>query len=164
MIRQVALLLGGNRGEVERTFEGVCTELEQRVGQIQSKSECLRSEAWGFSSERFSNQAVVVATELEAEELLDTVQLIEEHWGRDREAEREEKVVSGARYTARTIDIDIIFYGDQVIDTPRLRVPHPLMSEREFVLEPLSQIAPHWCHPILGESVEQMLKKRKKNE
>lgn len=151
-------------GDVERTFEGVRSELEQRIGTIQRVSECLRSEAWGFSSEEFINQAVVISTEMEAEALLDTVQLIEEHWGREREAERIKKEESGERYTARTIDIDIIFYGDQIVNTPRLSVPHPLMSEREFVLAPLAQVAPHWRHPLREQSVEQMLKQLQDNE
>lgn len=156
-MRQVVLLLGGNLGDVEQTFAAVRIDLGQRVGEIKAMSTLLSTEAWGFESAPFGNQAVILETELGAEELLEELQSIEERWGRDRARERETKESEGVRYTARTIDIDIIFYGDSIIETPRLTVPHLLMAEREFVLEPIAQIAPRWVHPQSGKSVVQML-------
>ncbi len=158
-MRGVVLLLGGNLGDVAHTFEGVKRDLEREVGSVVRCSEQLRSEAWGFDSMPFLNEAVEVETRLEPLELLKTTQRIEERWGRAREEEREKKSESGERYCSRMIDIDIIFYGQEVIQTEPLTVPHPLMAQRRFVLEPLSQIVPHFVHPILGLSVVEMLKR-----
>ncbi len=153
----VVLLLGGNLGEMEQTFARVREDLESEVGQIVQLSSVVRSESWGFKADDFLNQAVEVETSMEAEELLDAVQRIEKRWGRERVAEASQKAESGERYTSRSIDVDIIFYGDQAISTERLTVPHPLLEQREFVLEPLAQIAPQRRHAITGRSVEQML-------
>ncbi len=152
----VLLLLGGNLGSVEQTFMGVRGDLEREAGEILRSSEILRSAAWGFQADDFLNQAVELTTELGAEELLDVTQGIEERWGRDREAEAEAKRLGDERYCSRSIDIDIIFYGDAIIESERLTIPHPLMAEREFVLEPLVQIAPNFINPINRLSVEQM--------
>ncbi len=153
----VVLLLGGNLGNVAQTFEGVKHDLEREVGAIVSCSEQLKSDAWGFEAATFLNEAVVVETKLEPVELLDATQRIEERWGRARAVEQETKSESGERYCSRMIDIDIIFYGQEVLQSERLTVPHPLMGERRFVLEPLSQIVPNFVHPLVGLSVAEML-------
>ncbi|MFI3316148.1 MAG: 2-amino-4-hydroxy-6-hydroxymethyldihydropteridine diphosphokinase [Rikenellaceae bacterium] len=157
----VVLLLGGNRGAVDQTFAGVVEDLRVMVGEVEQVSEILRSAAWGFQADDFLNQAVILSTALTAEQLLDATQSIERKWGRVREDEQKEKAVSGEIYASRAIDIDIIFYGQSVTSSDRLTIPHPLMCERRFVLEPLSQIAPQLCHPITGKSVEQMLNELK---
>ncbi len=153
----VVLLLGGNLGQMEQTFARVREDLQREVGQIVNLSSVVRSESWGFKADDFLNQAVEIETSMAAEELLDAVQRIENRWGRERAKEAKQKQESGERYTSRSIDIDIIFYGDQAISTERLTVPHPLLEQREFVLEPLKQIAPSRRHCITGRSVEQML-------
>ena len=76
--------------------------------------------------------------------------------GRDRDADAVEKARTGEAYSSRIIDIDIIFYDDLVMDTPSLKLPHPLMQDRDFVLAPLSEIAPHKVHPVLGKTVEEL--------
>lgn len=154
-------MLGGNVGSVERTFEGVKCDLEREVGDIVRCSSVMRSAAWGFCADDFLNEAVIVATKLSAEELLDATQRIEKRWGRTREEEQREKILSGEKYTSRSIDIDIIFYGDAVIESERLVVPHLLMTKREFVLEPIAQIAPHLVHPECGKSVAELLNELK---
>ncbi|MFR9523340.1 MAG: 2-amino-4-hydroxy-6-hydroxymethyldihydropteridine diphosphokinase [Rikenellaceae bacterium] len=158
---QVVLLLGGNLGDVRATFEGVRADLEREVGEVMRYSPIMRSEAWGFEAEPFLNQAVIISTKLEAEALLDAVQKIENRWGRNRQSETEMKILSGEKYTSRSIDIDIIFYGDSIIESPRLTVPHLLMAKREFVLEPIAEIAPHLVNAKNGKSVEQMLNELK---
>ncbi len=159
---RVVLLLGGNRGSVEQTFSSVRGDLEREVGQIVDSSTTLRSEAWGFEADDFLNQAVVVESSLEPHALLDITQRIEQRWGRERVREQEEKSESGERYCSRAIDIDIIFYGEEVIQSQRLVVPHPLLEERKFVLEPLNQIMPHFVHPQTGLSVAEMLNRIEK--
>ncbi len=158
---QVVLLLGGNLGDVQATFEGVRAELECEVGEVTRYSSIMHSEAWGFEAEPFLNQAVIISTELAAEALLDTVQGIENRWGRNRQSEAEMKLLSGEKYTSRSIDIDIIFYGDSIIESPRLTVPHLLMAKREFVLEPIAEIVPHLVNAKNGKSIEQMLNELK---
>ena len=128
--------------------------IESRAGRITAVSEVLTSRAWGFESERtFCNQALTVETELSPESLLDALQSVERDCGRDREAEAHEKARTGQRYASRRIDVDIIFCDGAVIDTPRLRVPHPLVAVREFALRPLAQIVPELRHPVTGRTV-----------
>ena len=76
--------------------------------------------------------------------------------GRDRAAEQEVKSATGARYASRSIDIDILFYDDLIVESERLTLPHPRIAEREFVLEPLAEVVAEWRHPISGKSVQQM--------
>ncbi len=155
---RVALLLGGNRGEVKATLKRAVDEIALRAGTIISASELFTTPAWGFEcEEEFTNQALVIATELEPLTLLDMLQTIEREGGREREVERLEKELSGERYTSRTLDIDIILIEGKTFDSERLKVPHPLMQEREFVLAPLAQIAPMMMHPKLGRTVEELL-------
>lgn len=91
--------------------------------------------------------------------MLDAVQEIERELGRNRAAEAVEKASTGARYTSRTIDIDLLFYDDAVIATERLTVPHPLLPERKFALVPLCEIARAKRHPVTGLTVGEMLER-----
>lgn len=150
--------MGGNKGEVKRTLQAAQQLVNARVGAILRCSHRYESEAWGFtSSDRFSNQAVEITTDLTPHEVLDAIQCIEADLGRNRAAEAIEKASSGAAYSSRPIDIDIIFYGDEVIDDERLTVPHPLLAEREFALQPLAEIMRRHRHPVTGVTVGEML-------
>ncbi len=151
------LLMGGNVGDVGRTFARAKELLADRVGRIEQCSEQLRSPSWGFDSDEFLNEAVVVATQLDPYMLLKELQEVERECGRERAGEQTRKRESGERYLARTNDIDIIFYGDRVIESEELTIPHRLMAERRFVLEPLMQLSPDRLHPASGKSVEKML-------
>ena len=155
---RVALLLGGNQGDVKRTLQTAQQLINSRVGAVLRCSHRYESEPWGFpAAERFSNQALEVSTDLSPLEVLDACQGIERELGRNRAAEAIEKASSGAAYSSRPIDIDIIFYGDEVIDDERLTVPHPLLAEREFALQPLAEIMRRHRHPITGVTVGEML-------
>ena len=138
--------------------------LHQRVGRVVAHSDIYLTEAWGFSAdELFANMALELQTTLEPLEVLDLTQAIEQELGRDRAKEKAAKAASGERYCSRTMDIDLMFYDDEVIQSERLTIPHPLMQEREFALRPMVEIAPHRLHPTLGQSIEQMLEAIEKN-
>ena len=155
---RVFLLTGGNRGEVKRTLQRAQQLINDRIGPVLHCSHRYESEPWGFEAEEpFFNQALEVSTDLEPEQLLDAVQEIERELGRNRAAEAIEKASTGARYVSRPIDIDILFYGDAVIETERLTVPHPQLAERRFALTPLCEIARSRRHPVTGLTVGEML-------
>ncbi len=139
-MREAVILLGGNVGNTEATLHRARVLLAERVGRVSRTSRLHETPAWGFDARPFVNQAAVVETSLEPEELLDVLQGIERELGRDRDAEAREKSATGARYVSRTIDLDILFYDDMRIDTPRLKIPHPLIREREFVMVPLREL------------------------
>lgn len=155
---RVTLLMGGNLGDVKRTLQSAQQLVNARVGAVLRCSHRYESAPWGFTSEnRFSNQALELTTDLSPLEVLDACQAIERELGRNRAAEQFERSASGARYTSRPIDIDLIFYDDLVLETDRLTLPHPLLAEREFALVPLCEIMRQRRHPVLGISVGEML-------
>ena len=140
-MHRAVILAGGNIGDVEARFVEAERLLAERGVVITAKSRNYTTEAWGFESEMlFTNVAWGVETELEAEELLDVLQEVEARLGRNREAEQCEKEREGARYCSRTLDLDILFYDEEHISTERLSVPHPLIMEREFVIEPTCEL------------------------
>lgn len=124
--------------------------LEKRVGKIISKSKLYESEAWGLEAQRnFLNQIIVIETKLEAEQCLEILQSIEEERFRERKT----------RWGPRTLDIDILFFNQEVINSQSLIIPHPHLTNRLFVLLPLSEIMPDFVHPISGYSMKQLLTK-----
>ena len=135
------ILAGGNIGDVATRFVEAERLLAERGVKVVAKSQNYESKAWGFESEMlFVNVAWEVATALKAEELLDVLQEVEALLGRNRVIEAEEKAQNGARYCSRTLDLDILFYDEEHISTERLKVPHPLILEREFVITPLCEL------------------------
>lgn len=148
MTRHLAYLsLGTNLGNKEENLRAAMKLIEEQIGNIVSQSALYTSEPWGFMSENsFLNNVVAVSTTMTPEKLLETTQHIELTLGRTR------KSVNG-QYADRLIDIDILFYDQQVTDTPALTLPHPLLHRRLFVLEPLNQIAPTLTHPILKKDI-----------
>jgi 2-amino-4-hydroxy-6-hydroxymethyldihydropteridine diphosphokinase len=100
----------------------------------------------------FLNAVAVLETELTARRLLWNLMLIERQLGRLR---------SSSRYGPRTIDLDLLFYGDQVIDEPELQLPHPEVASRAFVLVPLVELEPNLMHPVLGETAVNLLARLK---
>lgn len=154
---RVVLLTGGNSGDVKRTLQAAQQLINARVGAVLRCSHRYESKPWGFEAEQpFSNQALEVSTDLLPLEVLDAVQAIERELGRNRAAEAVEKARTGAAYTSRAIDIDILFYDDEVIDSERLTVPHPLLAEREFALAPLCEIMRMRHHPVTGQTMGEM--------
>ncbi|MBE6175126.1 MAG: 2-amino-4-hydroxy-6-hydroxymethyldihydropteridine diphosphokinase [Rikenellaceae bacterium] len=150
------VLAGGNIGDVEARFVEAERLLAERGVAIVARSRNYKTEAWGFESERlFTNVAWRVETELEAEGLLDVLQEVEALLGRNREAEQLKKKSEGVRYCSRTLDLDILFYDEEHISTERLKVPHPLIMERDFVIEPTCELL-RCDRAQLGEKIEKI--------
>ncbi|SDD52719.1 2-amino-4-hydroxy-6-hydroxymethyldihydropteridinediphosphokinase [Pedobacter soli] len=139
------LLLGGNLGDREANLEQAITLLSAQVGEVISVSALYETAAWGKTDQpAFLNQAVALQTNLTALEVLTKALAIEQELGRVRKD----------KWGERLIDIDLILFGDEIIDIPdKLQVPHPHMQNRRFVMEPLAEIAPEVIHPVLGQSM-----------
>ena len=146
----VYLGLGTNIGNRTENLTRAIEALSLALGPCTAQSSFIETAPWGFDSDNaFLNCAVAFDTELSPFQLLDTTENIERELGRTSKS-------NGGVYHDRVIDIDILLYGNMTIDTGRLTIPHPLMHMRDFVLEPLAQIAPHTVHPTTGKSIEQL--------
>lgn len=153
-VQTAYLLLGGNLGNCVETFCAARREINRQAGTVVQMSPLFTSPSWGFSSENiFYNQALAVQTHLDPYALLRVLLDIEKMLGRVRP----EGSTTGKQYASRTIDIDILFYGNALICDTQLTIPHPLLPQRAFALVPLSRIAPDLVHPRLQKSVRQLL-------
>lgn len=142
------LSLGSNEGDREMLLRSAIDAIGQLIGPVDSISPFVETEPWGFESPHpFVNAALSVETSLPAMDVLDRTQSIERQLGRRC------KSIAG-RYEDRPIDIDLLLYGDLVLTSERLTLPHPLLPERLFVLEPLAEIAPQILHPTLGKTIQ----------
>lgn len=151
-------MLGSNDIEAQSLVSRAITIIGLTVGEVGKISQSFRSEAYGFTSDReFVNQAIEIATTLDAYEVLRRINLIEALLGRDREVERRAKEERGEAYASRPIDIDIIFYGDKTFEDSRLTIPYHFLDEREYALRPVADIAPERSHPALAKTPRQML-------
>ena len=147
---KVYLGLGTNLGDKEQNLRGAVQKIEEQVGNVVSLSAFYVTAPWGFASENsFLNAAACVETELSPLEVLQETQMIERELGRTK------KSVNGI-YSDRLIDIDLLLYGDKILQDERLSLPHPLMAERKFVLEPLAEIAPDVVHPVLHKTIREL--------
>lgn len=146
---KIYLLLGGNLGDKRKVFSDARGLLSQRLGLITSQSAIYETEPWGFeSTDLFWNQVLEIDTALSPEEILRLTQQTELDLGRVRKENQ---------YDSRILDIDILFYGDQRIETENLVIPHPRLQERKFALMPLCEIAPDLMHPLFLKSIRQLL-------
>lgn len=151
MKETVYLGLGTNQGNKEENIRGAIEALSHLLGNPTATATIIETEPWGFASANsFLNTVVAFETTLTPEELLTATQAIERELGRTK------KSICG-QYSDRPIDIDILFYGNRIVESERLTIPHPLLHKRLFVLQPLAQIAPHIIHPTLKKSIAELL-------
>lgn len=142
------LLLGGNEGNRYKWLDKGLTLIEEKCGNISLQSPMYETAAWGLEEQpAFLNMAVCVETTFRPLQLLKQVQEIEAELGRQRTV----------KWGQRTLDIDILFYNDEVIDLPELKVPHPFLQERRFALVPLNDIAAEKVHPVYKKNIADLL-------
>lgn len=142
------LLTGGNEGDRYGNMNLARANIEHICGRLLQVSSLYETAPWGNTSQAdFLNQVLLVETTMSPRLLLEAILSIEEQGGRTRTFKN----------APRTIDIDILFYNDLLLDEPGLHIPHPRIAERRFVLEPLNEISPEFIHPALGKTIRQLL-------
>jgi len=143
----VFLLLGSNLGDRRTLLLEAIKRIETGVGPVLRASSVYETQSWGKTdAPDYLNQVLLLQTEMTARQVLKKILAIELAMGRMREE----------KWGSRTIDIDILFYGDAVIDEPDLKVPHPEMHKRRFTLAPLAELAPEFEHPLIKKNILQL--------
>jgi 2-amino-4-hydroxy-6-hydroxymethyldihydropteridine diphosphokinase len=142
------LLLGSNMGDRQVALDRAVRRIGTKAGEIAALSSVYETEPWGITDQReFLNQTIAITPKLSPFHLLEALLAIEGEMGRVRHE----------KYGPRLIDIDILLYGNEVIQTESLKVPHPGIPERRFVLMPLAEIAPGLVHPVLRKTITELL-------
>lgn len=146
----VYLLLGGNMDDRAAWLEKAKDEISLSIGKIIAESSLYESEPWGFQADkRFLNKVIKAETELQPAEILNIILSIEKKLGRIRSQQ--------ANYESRTIDIDILFFNEQIISEKDLIIPHPRIQERMFTLIPLAELDQSLVHPVSCKTIGQLI-------
>ncbi len=148
--KTIYLSLGSNLGNKMYNLQNAVFKISENIGKILAISNVYESASWGFESEDFLNICIAIKSKLTPTEVLKEIHNIEKNLGRIRG-----EVIQG--YLPRSIDIDIIYYEYEIINTNELTIPHPTLQERLFVLKPLSDIAPQFYHPILNKDTRNLI-------
>ena len=144
--------IGSNLGDREENCRQAIKLIEKNGIAVRKQSRMHETEPWGIKDQpKFINMAIEVETDKEPEELLRVLKEIEKEIGRKETT----------KWGPRVIDLDILFYDDLILKIPGIEIPHPLLHEREFILKPLSEIAPDKKHPVTGKTVKEMLENLK---
>lgn len=142
--------LGSNLGNRKKKLSDAVQMLQEKVGSIIDSSAIYETESWGNENlPSFYNQVICISTTLSATELMKTLLQIEEQMGRKRK--------SSENYSSRTLDLDVIYYNNEVISEEHLQIPHPHLHKRNFVLLPLMEIARDFVHPIFNKNTAQLV-------
>ena len=147
---KVFLGLGSNLGNREENLLKAQKLINKKVGKVHSKSSIYETAAWGITEQNaFLNQVLEIETVFSPDAVLHLLLKIEKNMGRIREI----------KWGERSIDIDILYFNNEIISTENLAIPHPFIQERKFVLLPLCEIAPVFIHPKLKQSNLELLEK-----
>ena len=144
---KVYLSIGSNKGNRSVLINKAIDEIEKKVGIIISRSSIYQSKSWGFDSNDFYNLCLLIDTDIMPKSLLINLKRIEKSMGRED--------VDGS-YSDRLIDIDILFYDNITTDLEDLKIPHPKIEIRKFVLVPMLEIADDYVHPILNKTIKEL--------
>ncbi len=148
MTNGIYLLSGSNIGDRMANLAGAVDLIEKEAGTVVAQSQLYETEAWGIEKQPlFLNQVIEIATDLNPHLLLHHLLDIEKKMGRER-------VI---KWGERLIDLDILYYGNTVIEEPELKIPHPYISQRRFTLIPLCELAPLLVHPVLKKNQLELL-------
>ena len=147
------VLFGSNMGDKNRIFAQACLYINNRCGRVVQVSAAYESEPWGFETEEwFLNRVIVLETELDPEALMQQLLDIEAELGRVRHPE-----IQG--YTSRTADLDILYYGNRIVLSDSLTIPHPRLHQRRFALLPMCEVAPQLVHPAFSFTQTELLRR-----
>ena len=144
---KVYLSIGSNKGNRSVLINKAIDEIEKKVGIIISRSSIYESKSWGFDSNDFYNLCLIIDTDIAPKSLLINLKRIEKSMGRED--------IDGS-YSDRFIDIDILFYDNIITDLEDLKIPHPKIEIRKFVLVPMLEIADDYVHPILNKTIKEL--------
>ena len=148
-MNKIILSIGSSLGNKHNTIVSAISDIEKNIGVVEKISSYYETEPWGFEDENmFLNIAVSVLSELLPNEVLEKIHRIEDKYGRIR---------TGKGYSARTLDIDIVFWNEIIHYEQHLKIPHPLAHKRKFVLQPVAEIEPDLLHPVLQLTVSELL-------
>lgn len=148
MTNGIYLLSGSNLGDRVANMARALEFIEQKAGRLVAQSQLYETAAWGIEAQpSFLNQVMEIASTLSPRELLNTLLSIEMEMGRERRQ----------KWGERLIDLDILYYGDLVLNEQALSIPHPHLQERRFTLVPLCELAPLLVHPVLGKTQQELL-------
>jgi 2-amino-4-hydroxy-6-hydroxymethyldihydropteridine diphosphokinase len=151
-MNKVYLLIGGNEGDRFDLLMQAAANIDRFCGQIIQRSSVYQTAAWGKTDQPpFLNQALFLNTILDAPALLSCILEIEERMGRKRTE----------KFGPRIIDIDILFFNQEIRQQPRLKIPHPEIQNRRFALEPMNEIAAELMHPVIHKTIHRLLQECK---
>lgn len=146
---QVVLSIGSNQGNRLENIENSIHLIHQKVGTVIQVSRLYETPPWGFESDVFYNCALLLHTHSSAQKILNQVLKVEKQLGRIRSNQQ--------GYQSRIIDIDLIIFDDEIIDSEKLRIPHPLMQNRNFVLLPMQDLKLNWKHPVFQKTIPELI-------
>lgn len=146
---QVVLSIGSNQGNRLENIQSCINLIHQEIGTVIQVSKLYETPAWGFESDAFYNCALLLHSNSSAQKILGQVLKVEKQLGRIRTDQQ--------GYQSRIIDIDLIVFDDQVIESEKLLIPHPLMQNRKFVLLPMQDLKLNWKHPVLHKTVSELI-------
>ncbi len=146
---QVVLSIGSNQGSRLENIQNCIDLIHQNVGTVIQVSKLYETPAWGFESDAFYNCALLLHTTSSAQKVLNQVLKVEKELGRIR--------LNQEGYQSRIIDVDLIAFDDEIIDSEKLQIPHPLMQNRNFVLLPMKDLKLNWEHPILKKTISELI-------